>query len=462
MLLTISTDHTPASDLGFLLHKHPDRVQRFSQPFGTATVFYPEAGEERCTAALLLEVDPIALARGRGRNSPDASLSHYINDRPYAASSLFAVAMADVFSTARSGRCRSRQELADSAIALTITLPVLPCRGGPELAEKVFGPLGWQVEATAISLDDDLPQWGDSRYLSLTLTGTVRLADALNHLYVLLPALDESKHYWQGTDEVDKLLRSGEGWLVGHPERELITRRYLGHRSLTRDALARLSELAGIDSDPSADGEGAPAEGRAEKPLNLLRREAVRQALSELGARSVIDLGCGPGALMAELVRESRFTRITGVDVSTRALQQAARRLRTDEMDDRQRERVQLFQGALTYTDPRLQGYEAAVLMEVIEHLDLARLPALERVVFGDAQPGAVVVTTPNSEYNIHYEGLQGMRHTDHRFEWDRSTFAAWVDQVSHQYGYRAEIRGIGDDDPHTGAPTQMAVFTRA
>lgn len=460
MLLTISTTHAPATDLGYLLHKHPDRVQQFEQPFGTATVCYPEATPERCTAALVLEVDPIALARGRGRRSPDASLAQYINDRPYAVSSLFAVAMADVFSTARSGRCRSKQELADSAIDLTITIPVLPCRGGPELAERVFAPLGWQVRAVPIALDESLPDWGNSRYVELTLTGTVRLADALNQLYVLLPTLDESKHYWQGPDEVDKLFRSAEGWLVEHPERELITRRYLGHRELTRDALARLGELAGVGPSTELGDREAP-EGGDRTPLNVLRRKAVLAALRDLGARSVADLGCGPGALLAELVRDPRFTRITGVDVSTRALQQAARRLHTDEMDDHQRERVQLLHGALTYSDPRLAGHEAAVLMEVIEHVDPSRLPALERVVFGEAKPSAVIVTTPNSEHNVHYEGLDGMRHHDHRFEWDRATFADWAGRVDEQYGYRHEIRGVGDDDPTTGAPTQMAVFTR-
>ena len=130
MLLTISTTHRPATDLGYLLHKHPDRVQEFRQSFGTSTVLYPEATDERCTVLLTLDIDPVRLARSRGRNSPDFGLAQYVNDRPYAASSLLGAALADVFSTARSGRCDSRQELADSAIPLEIVVPVLPCRGG--------------------------------------------------------------------------------------------------------------------------------------------------------------------------------------------------------------------------------------------------------------------------------------------------------------------------------------------
>ena len=464
MLLTVTTTHTPATDLGYLLHKHPDRVQEFSRSFGTVTVFYPEATDERCTAALVLDVDPVRLARSRARNAPDFSLAQYVNDRSYAASSLLGVAMADVFSTARSGTCKARQELADSAIPLEIAIPVLPCRGGAEVAHRLFEPLGWSVEAEPIPLDEAIAEWGDSRYVRLRLTGTLRLADALNQLHVLLPVLDESKHYWQGADEVDKLMRSGEGWLADHPEATLITRRYLGRSSgLTRTALARLAEL-GDDLEeavePAEDEEVVQPEERR-VPLNAQRHDAVHQVLLDLGARSVIDLGCGPGQFLQRLVRTSAFTRVAGSDVSTRSLQHAARRLRVERMSERQAERIELFQGALTYEDARYAGYDAAVLMEVIEHVDPPRLTALERVVFGAARPGAVVVTTPNSEYNALYAGLVGMRHHDHRFEWTRAELRDWADRVGSAYGYDVEVRGIGEVDDTRGAPTQLAIFTR-
>ncbi len=465
MLLTVSTTHQPATDLGYLLHKHPDRVQEFQQSFGVVTVLYPEATEERCTVALLLDVDPVRLARSRGRTSPDFSLAQYVNDRSYAASSLLGVAMADVFSTARSGRCGSRQELADSAIPLEIEIPVLPCRGGAEIARRVFEPLGWAVETQPIPLDDAFPAWGDSRYLRLRLTGVVRLADALNQLHVLLPVLDESKHYWQGPDEVDKLLRSGEGWLAAHPEQDLITRRYLGRRAaLTHVALARLAELGDeVEGavEPAEDEEAQqPEEQRV--PLNTQRHDAVLQTLLDLGARSVIDLGCGPGRLLERLVATPVFTRIVGTDVSTRSLQHAARRLHVDRMSERQSDRVELFQSALTYEDDRFAGFDAAVLMEVIEHVDPSRLEALEHVVFGAARPHAVVVTTPNSEFNVRYDGLTGLRHPDHRFEWDRAEFAGWSDRVATTYGYTVERRGIGEVDETLGSPTQLAVFTQS
>ncbi|MEU0567686.1 3' terminal RNA ribose 2'-O-methyltransferase Hen1 [Nonomuraea sp. NPDC005983] len=516
MLLTISTTARPATDLGFLLHKHPDRLQEFGQSFGTATVFYPESGEDRCTAALLLDVDPIALVRSRGKGSPDFSLSQYVNDRPYAASSLLAVALADVFRTARAGRCKARPELPGTALPLEIRLPALPCRGGPDLARRLFEPLGWEVSAQAVPLDEGFPEWGDSRYVRLALSGTVRLADALNHLYVLLPVLDDGKHYWIAPDEVDKLIRAGEGWLAEHPERGLIARRYLGRRrALARTALSRLAELgdeteehlepalaeepapgdsaadealaaesqdaltateaddpqlatpaateAEPQTPPSPDGPGTGgASGEAvPKALNVRRREAVLRTLEELGATSVIDLGCGRGELVGALLARPRFARVAGADVSAMALTIAARKLRLDRMPDSKRARLTLFQGALTYTDKRFAGYDAAVLMEVIEHVDPPRLTALERVVFGHARPAHVVVTTPNVEYNVRYEFLTGLRHPDHRFEWTRAEFAAWTSRVAERYGYRVAVKPVGEDDPEVGPPTQMGVFTR-
>uniref|UniRef100_UPI000DE4CF5C methyltransferase n=1 Tax=Nonomuraea lactucae TaxID=2249762 RepID=UPI000DE4CF5C len=391
----------------------------------------------------------------------------------------------------------ARPELAEGPLPLEIMLPALPCRGGPELAERLFGPLGWEVSARPVPLDEGFPEWGDSRYVRLELKGSVRLADALNHLYVLLPVLDDGKHYWIAPDEVDKLIRAGEGWLRGHPELGLITRRYLGRRwTLARTALARLAELGDeteeeleppvAEEEPPAEtpretagetpvrevAEGATeAEAEADgiggappskpRPLSVRRREAVLETLEELGATSVIDLGCGQGELLGALLSRPRFARVGGMDVSTMALTIAARKLRLERMPEARRARLTLFQGSLTYTDKRLAGYDAAVLMEVIEHVDPPRLAALERVVFGHARPEHVLVTTPNAEHNVRYEFLTGMRHPDHRFEWTRAEFADWSSRVAARYGYRVTVEPVGEDDPEVGPPTQMGVFTR-
>jgi 3' terminal RNA ribose 2'-O-methyltransferase Hen1 len=480
VLLTITTTRAPATDLGFLLHKHPDRVQAFGVSSGhTAHVCYPEAAARRCTAALLLEVDPVGLVRRSG--GPGEGITHYVNDRPYAASSLLAVALKEVFRTALSGRCDALPGLAATAIPLEIWVPSLRCAGGrgagggAELAARVFGPLGWEVSARPVPLDP--PSWGDSAYLDLRLSGVVRVADALNHLYVLLPVLDDAKHYWVSTDEVDKLVRAGSGWLAGHPEKGLITRRYLAHRrELTASALARLAEADDLDPedldnavpDDAVPDEAAPDEAVPDEaapggavPLAVLRREAVLGVLRECGARSVGDLGCGSGVLTAALLRDAAFERVVAVDVSARALGLAARGLRLDRMPEARRARLALFQSALTYRDERLAGLDAAVLMEVIEHVDPERLGAVERAVFGFAAPGTVLVTTPNAEYNAEYGLAEGdLRHHDHRFEWTRAQFRTWAERVARTYGYRVRFLGAGTVTA-AGAPTQLAVFER-
>jgi 3' terminal RNA ribose 2'-O-methyltransferase Hen1 len=464
VLLTITSTRAPATDLGYLLHKHPDRLQSFTVSAGQAHVFYPEATPERCTAALLLEVDPVALVRGpASRGAPDGELAQYVNDRPYAASSMLAVALNQVFRTALAGRSDARPELAAARIPLHIRVPALRCRGGARLAHHVFAPLGWTVEATSQPLQPE--EWGDSPYCDLRLTGEMRLADALNHLYVLLPVLDDAKHYWVSTEEVDKLVRAGGDWLAGHPAKELIARRYLSHqRKLTRSALARLAEAD--DTEPE-EFDNAVAETDHEedqsKPLAIQRREAILAALRETRARRVGDFGCGEGALVRDLLADKQVELVVAVDVSARALQLAARNLKLDRMPGRQRERLKIFQSALTYRDDRLAGLDAAVLMEVIEHIDPERLPALERAVFGFAAPATVVVTTPNAEYNVHFEALPvgAMRHRDHRFEWTRAEFRAWAERVAAAYRYQVRYLPVGPDDPRSGPPTQLAAFAR-
>ncbi|NUS22834.1 MAG: 3' terminal RNA ribose 2'-O-methyltransferase Hen1 [Streptomyces sp.] len=477
MFLSITTTGTPerpATDLGYLLHKHPGKAQAFSTSYGRAHVLYPEARPERCTAALLLEVDAVALVRkgkskGRG-GAPDAALAQYVNDRPYAASSLLAVALSGVFSSAMRGVCNARPERAAQPLPLRIEVPALPARGGPGLVRQLFEPLGWTVSVEPVALDAQFPEWGDSRYVRLELeSGALTLAQALRHLYVLLPVLDDAKHYWVSEDEVDKLLRAGEGWLSEHPEQKLITSRYLSRRwSLTRQAMERLelvrlaeaddSEVEEIDNAVEAETE----EEARPTPLAVQRRDAIITALQASGAARVLDLGCGQGQLVQALLKDPRFTEIVGVDVSVRALTIASRRLKLDRMGERQASRVKLVQGSLAYTDKRLKGYDAAVLSEVIEHLDLPRLPALEYAVFGAARPRTVLVTTPNVEYNVRWESLPAghVRHGDHRFEWTREEFRAWAAAVAERHGYEVEFVPVGPDDPEVGPPTQMAVFT--
>ena len=464
MLLTVTMTGPEAAGLGYLLHKHPDRVQSFSLPVGEATVFYPESSPERVTAALLLEVDPISMVRRRLKTREGLSLTDYVTDRPYAASSMFAVAMGRVFTTALNGRCDSHPELAAAALPLELRVPAVPTRGGAALVRALFEPLGWRVQTTTAPFGPD-GAWGDAPYVDLTLTGTVRLADALSQLYVLLPVLDNAKHYWVSSDEVDKLVRRGEGWLAEHPERELIVRRYLrARRSFVEDATARLNALDEVVGFEDADDDAA--EEAAEEswtPLRVHRLEAVMAAVREVGARRVVDLGCGEGYYLRALIEEPTVTEVVGIDVSPRVLEYAERKLNLDRRPDRQRDKLTLRQSSVTYRDDAIAGFDAVLLIEVIEHLEPDRIASLEASVFGAARPKHVILTTPNREYNSRYELADGQwRHPDHRFEWTRAELEAWATRVADAHGYRVAFRTVGDVDPELGAATQLALFTDA
>ncbi|SDT68225.1 3' terminal RNA ribose 2'-O-methyltransferase Hen1 [Jiangella sp. DSM 45060] len=463
VLLTLTSTAAHASDLGYLLHKHPERVQSFELSVGVAHVFYPEATDERCTVALLLEVDPVGLVRGRRFGGDALSLAQYVNDRPYAASSMLSVALGRVFGSALKGRCDARPELAGVPLPLEVHVPALPSRGGADVVTGLFEPLGWTVDAQVRPLDPELPAWGDSRYADVTLRGTLPLDQALSHLYVLLPVLDGAKHYWVSSDEVDKLIRTGGSWLAQHPRRDAIVTRYLAHkRGFVADALARLAELDDSAPEDVVD-ETEELDPPAVVSLATLRRTAVVEQLHAAGAHRVVDLGCGEGALLRELLADSSFTEIVGADVAPRALEKAADRLRLDRMGDRQRDRITLLQSSVTYRDDRLAGFDAVVLMEVVEHVDPDRLPDLERTVFGHARPRTVVVTTPNAEYNVLFPALDAgtLRHHDHRFEWTRAEFADWATRVAGAHGYTVAFAPVGEPDPASGPPTQLAVFTR-
>lgn len=466
MLFTITNTKTPATDLGYLLHKNPSRVQSFDLSFGSAHVFYTEATPERCTAALMLEVDPVGLVRNRKRQAADqGALDQYVNDRPYVASSFLSVAISRVYGSALAGSSKERPELAGEKLPLEAKIAVVPCRGGQEFLRRLFEPLQYELTAERHPLDEQFPEWGEGPYFTVTLRANTRLRDLLTHVYVLIPVLDAGKHYWVGQDEVEKLLRHGEGWLAVHPEKEAIVYRYLKRTGrLAREALARLSEEDNLDPD-AAEEDHAREESEVEETLRLndQRLGTILSVLKNSGAKRILDLGCGEGRLLKTLLATPTFEEIVGIDVSYRSLEQAQGRLRLDHLSDRQRSRIKLIQGSLMYRDQRLAGYDAAVVIEVIEHFDPPRLSAFERVVFDCAKPSLVVVTTPNYEYNVRFKSLPAgrFRHKDHRFEWTRDQFRNWAQQVAERFGYSVRFVSVGPDDPEVGPPTQMGVFSR-
>jgi SAM-dependent methyltransferase len=496
MLLTITTTYQPATDLGYLLHKNPARLQSLEITGGQAHVFYPEATAERCTAALLLDLDPVGLVRGRG-NGEGFALEQYVNDRPYVASSFLSVALSKAFGTAMNGTCKDRPALPAEALPLAITVAVVSAPG-PDWPRRLFEPLGYTVETETSPLDPTQPEWGNSPYYTLRLRHDgLRLQDVLTHLYVLLPVLDNDKHYYIDQQEAEKLLHRGGTWLPQHPERGFITRRYLRYlAAMVNPTLARLLEGPEEELPEPADlipgtspmekgatatqtdntekqSSGSPSPGERgpggevpapdEPKLSLhdQRLQQVAHEIYQLAPKRVLDLGCGEGKLLRLLLRQSKIEFIRGMDVSHQALSRAAQRLHLDELSPRQRARIELIQGSLLYRDERLAGFDAAALVEVIEHLDENRLAALEAVVFAQARPAHVFVTTPNADYNQLFEKLNAgeFRHDDHRFEWTRAEFATWAAGVAQRHGYQVRVVAMGDEVEGVGAPSQMAVF---
>ena len=491
-MLTITTTHQPATDLGYLLHKHPEKLQTFELPFGKTHVFYTEASEERCTAALIMDIDPIRLTRkGRPRGTtPEALLQDYVNDRPYTASSHLSGAISGVYGTALSGRCTDRPELAETPIPLEARITSVHSLHGQELITRLFQPLGYEVSVETKPMDPEFPEWGESHHHDVTLSATVTLRDMLNHIHVLLPVLDNQKHYMIAKTEVENLMQKGRGWLPLHPESELISRRYLGHRRGLMDR-AEAEIAAALENEPgngeeeekengdereknagenageatgeSTRGNRDPEEETLERPTRLgeLRIRAVIEAVRNSGAASVVDLGCGEGRLLEHLLKEPSLTNVAGIEVSQLALGKAERRLRMRNMTPEQKGRISLVHGSLTYRDQRISGFDAGVAMEVIEHIDQPKLEAFEDAVFGAARPGTVIVTTPNVEYNaVYFPDENGrLRHRDHRFEWTRQEFQQWAGAVAGRRQYSVEFQGIGETHEKHGEPTQMAVF---
>jgi 3' terminal RNA ribose 2'-O-methyltransferase Hen1 len=232
-----------------------------------------------------------------------------------------------------------------------------------------------------------------------------------------------------------------------------------------QEAIERLATDADVESEDDATP-ARIAPGREEAletkiSLNSQRISHIADVVHQIGAKSVIDLGCGEGKLIRELVKQRQLDRIVGMDVSLRSLERARDRLRLEQLAPAFRDRIELIHGSLMYRDRRLQGFDVATVIEVIEHLDVARLRAFERVLFEQAHPKAVLVTTPNSEFNVKFETLPAgqFRHPDHRFEWTRVEFRTWANSIADRFGYTARFDGIGEADTALGAPTQMAIF---
>jgi SAM-dependent methyltransferase len=403
MLLTLRTPEVRAGGFARLLRHGTEAVHAFDLPGGRAHLFRPSAEE----VAVMLELDPV---------TPGARPS-FRGYTAYSAPEILGSALGRFFASALADED-------DVPQAVEVRVSVLPCTAGEAVFSRIFAPLGYAVHATRRPLDPEQPRAGQGWLYVVALSGRQRLRDVLLHLRILLPFFSTDGLLRESGAGAMELWAEGRPWLETHPEREMLERRLLG---------------------------------RAPPPeLHDRRHEAVLAALKESGARRVLDLGCGTGPLLRRLLDEPQFDEVVGVEVERGALAQAAARLPPGG-------RGRVLHGSLAYRDARLAGFDAAAIVEVIEHLDPPQLAAFEGVVWETARPATVVVTTPNAEYNTLFEYHRNgrLRHPDHRFEWTRAEFRAWAEGVSTRHGYGVRFGAAGPEDARVGPLTQMAVFGR-
>lgn len=451
MHLSISTTHKPATDLGFLLYKHPKKLHTRGTSFSTNHCFFSEATDDLCTANLWVnvrELQEFELYR-RFNNFENP----FINDRPYVAGSLMSTAMSEMFRTAMSGSCRERPELARSPIPLTIEVATVRCEDGIDFIKGIFEPLGYQVDLESYLLDEAFPNWGSSPYFKLRLQTNKELYLVLRQLFILLPVLDNQKHYWVDEAEQEKIIKMGEGWLQAHPMFSKIVSRYL--KNLQSLAVEVKKHFA-LDENLTTKARNKEEQLEQKIHLNTLRMDYVAELLKDHQVRTVGDLGCGEGKLIERLLQNSDITEIRAFEVSIDELEKAQQRI----AELKQLERVKFFNSSVLYLDHRTKDLDAVVLVEVIEHLEEVRLPVLAANVFKYMEPSMVVITTPNFEFNQRFE-TKGFRHPDHRFEWTREEFKSWCEVQAQKYGYTFKIDFIGEVDSALGGPTQVGVFIK-
>lgn len=444
--LSIATTRPNASDLGFLLYKHPDRVFRSDDTRNRlvkAVGFYPEVSSDRCEFVLLVAVDPVERVRGLAWNG---GIAQYVEPLPFLASSHLAQALSLCLRSAMNGIASSKDPETDAKLkALAaekwpLEIKVTPVRSSPAMIRRMFEPLGWKVDVESTALEVDGSKYPDALH-TIVLCGDQTVSDALTQLYVLLPALDPARHYFYGDNEVDKFVAKSQNWLDGHPARDLIVGRYLSKSKELQTAAKSL-----LDGEPNTTVIEEKS-GDAEESAHDQRHRRIVDLVATIGATRIADLGCGEGRLLARLTALPGKLEIVGVEPALADLDKARKLLSRNPgrlMDPR----VTLKHGSILYADKSLKGFDVAILSEVIEHIDEERLDHAERCVFGAMNPAMVIVTTPNSDFNVAFPLLEGrLRHNDHRFEWGRKDAEAWCQRVAAQYGYTFEIDGVGGFD---------------
>lgn len=444
MQLSLNVKGNGAEAVSYLLAKNPNNLyERDEKGFKVRSV-YSVFTKEEVKYLIYVKPDPIDLVR----SSPQVyDISHYINDREFAVSSLFVSAIRKALGTALNGKPQEEyvqwvEHRFDMEVAFGPIATDLP---DGELAE-LFKPIGYNVEIkrAASTLRSK------SSALFITLTGKQTIQNLLKHLFILIPVIDNYKHYFIDEREIEKVDRYGEGWLDAHPLKQFIVKRALRFQNLIRQS-------------KFYDRERHNQENRETKKirLNELRYEKIVDFIRTIPKRdTVVDLGAGEGKLSVKLGYLDGVKEILSVEPSNKSRVRAIQRFEEAEGTDGFTLPTSLA-GSLFYFDDRLVNKDIMVLCEVIEHIDEYRIPKMMEAIFRSYQPRVLIVTTPNQEYNVIYDMDETMRHHDHRFEWTRDDFQENCEQWIKESPYYIQFEGIGEEHPEYGTPTQMAIFRR-
>ncbi|MBW4084382.1 3' terminal RNA ribose 2'-O-methyltransferase Hen1 [Paenibacillus sp. S150] len=476
MHLIIRVTGAGAGMLSRLLAKNPDNLYDRMEKEARVRIAFTASSEQEAEAVIYVTPDPVELVKGA--SSAHNDITQYINDREFVVSSLFCTYIRSALGTALNGKTKEAYlPWVNRKLALELTFGPVASNLPDHALEDLFIPLGYEVvlERGDAAYAFELKSRSSVRYIKLK--GIQTLQTALRQLFVLIPALDDYKHYYISDDEVDKIRRYGDGWLENHPQRALIlkrTLRFAGAIKHYEDQMAgdgqqaengASGEAPGIAEPFAAPAEASAGTGAAEAPkarLNDLRYAAIADTVERLAARrSIVDFGSGGGKLSARLSSVPGVQEIKAVEPSAAAQLRAMDRFA--KLEGRPGAIVpEPVTGSLFYYDEALRGKDVMILCEVIEHIDERRLNRVMETIFHEYAPGTLIITTPNKEYNALYQmEHEKLRHRDHRFEWDREAFGAWCSCWTSAYNYSVRLSGIGEFAQEYGYPTQMAIFTK-
>jgi 3' terminal RNA ribose 2'-O-methyltransferase Hen1 len=444
MQLSLTVRGSGAEAVSYLIAKNPNNLYERNEKGFKVRLVYPTFTKEEVQFVIYVKPDPIDLVR----NTADSyDITHYINDREFAVSSLFITTIRKALGTALNGKPdEAYAEWVDHPFEIELSFgPVSTDLRDHELAE-LFEPIGYQVDIQrGVSV---LREKSSARFV--TISGSQTVQNALKHVSILIPVIDNYKHYFLDEREVEKLDRYGEGWLESHPLKQLIVK-----RALRFNALISQSKYFGKKQHTSNQNENRRIR------LNDIRYEAILKVIQSLEHKeTIVDLGAGEGKLSVQLGFLGGVKEILSIEPSNKSRIKAIERFEQVNTKEAYVEPKSLA-GSLFYFDSRLQNKDIIILCEVIEHIDEERLPKIFETILNDYRPKTFIVTTPNKEYNILYEMSENLRHDDHRFEWTRAEFFQMMREWSAKSPYQISIQGIGEEHSEYGHPTQMAIFRR-